>query len=181
MSNARQAFLTRLSWALMSCLLLNCRIMKMESCDPAPRQISADVLPLMAYAGKLFVGLVTTLAWQNTLYEGRNTLQYKDIKAAILSSKIFDYQIDVIDAFDSELAAKKDQQNKPNQLRTILPAPHDMYDGMPTSEERVPTDHPHQRMAALYLGGASSTSSCRTPALARRRSGVRTSRTPVRH
>ena len=124
------------------------RIMKMESCDPAPRQISADVLPLMAYAGKLFVGLVTTLAWQNTLYEGRNTLQYKDIKAAILSSKIFDYQIDVIDAFDSELAAKKDQQNKPNQLRTILPAPHDMYDGMPTSEERVPTDHPYQRMAA---------------------------------
>ena len=102
----------------------------------------------MAYGGKLFVGLVTTLAWQSTLYEKRNTLQYKDIKAAILSSKIFDYQIDVIDAFDRELAAKKDQKNKPDQLRTILPAPHDMYDGMPTSEERVPTDHPYQRVAA---------------------------------
>ena len=122
--------------------------MKMESCDPSPRQISADVLPLMAYAGKLFVGLLTTLAWQNTLYEKRNTLQCKDIKAAILSSKIFDYQIDVIDRFDRELAAKKDQKNKHDQLRTIMPAPHDTYDGMPTSRGPIPTDHPWKRVAA---------------------------------
>ena len=124
------------------------RIMKMESCDPAPRQISADVLPLMAYAGKLFVGLVTTLAWQNTLYEGRNTLQYKDIKAAILSSKIFDYQIDVLDKFERELAANKNQKSQHDQLRTIMPAPHDTYDGIPSSRGPIPTDHPWQCMAA---------------------------------
>ena len=37
------------------------RIMKQDSCDPHPRMISADAVPLMAFATKLFIGHLSTV------------------------------------------------------------------------------------------------------------------------
>ena len=75
------------------------RIMKQDSCDPFPRMISADAVPFMAFAVKLFIGVLTTLAWKtSTQRSKRNTLQLKDLKGAAASSSKFDFLIDTIDA-----------------------------------------------------------------------------------
>ena len=79
------------------------RIMKQDSCDPHPRMISADTIPLMAYAAQLFIGSLTSLAWQlSTAPAKRNTLQVKDLKAVIHASSRFDFLIDVLDMFDQQ-------------------------------------------------------------------------------
>ena len=75
------------------------RIMKQDSCDPFPRMISADAVPFMAFAVKLLIGVLTTLAWKtSTQRSKRNTLQLKDLKEAAASSSKFDFLIDTIDA-----------------------------------------------------------------------------------
>ena len=71
------------------------RIMKQDSCEPFPRMISADAVPFMAFAAKLFIGALTTLAWKlSTQRSKRNTLQLKDLKEAASSSSKFDFLID---------------------------------------------------------------------------------------
>ena len=88
------------------------RIMKQDSCDPQPRMISADAVPLMAYISQIFVGCLTSLAWQlSTAQSKRNTLQAKDLKAAIAASSHFDFLIDVVDLFDQQMM----DQQKPNE------------------------------------------------------------------
>ena len=63
--------------------------------------ISADAVPFMAFATKLFIGALTTLAWKlSTQRSKRNTLQVKDLKEAVASSSKFDFLIDTIDSFD---------------------------------------------------------------------------------
>ena len=93
------------------------RIMKQDSCDPQPRMISADAIPLMAYASQIFVGCLTSLAWQlSTAPSKRNTLQAKDLKAAIAASSHFDFLIDVVDLFDQQALEqqKASEQEKSN-------------------------------------------------------------------
>ena len=79
------------------------RIMKQDSCDPHPRMISAEAIPLMAFAVQLFIGSLTDLAWKiSTQRAKRNTLQLKDLKAAVYASSQFDFLLDVIDAFEHD-------------------------------------------------------------------------------
>ena len=76
------------------------RIMKQDSCVPQPRMISADAIPLMAHAVQLLVRLVSHIAWDvSTQPAQRNTLQLKDIIAALESSSQFDFLIDIVDMF----------------------------------------------------------------------------------
>jgi len=85
------------------------RIMKQDSCDPHPRMISAGAVPFMAFAAQNFIGCITDLAWEiSTKKCKRNTLQVKDLKAAVYASSHFDFLIDVIDAFDEQAEADKD-------------------------------------------------------------------------
>ena len=52
--------------------------MKMDSCDNAPRYISADTVPVMAAATELFIGVLSDLAWNtSTKPNKRNTLLAK--------------------------------------------------------------------------------------------------------
>ena len=82
------------------------RIMKQDSCDPHPRMVSADTIPMMAYCTQLFIGSITSLAWQLSVSpSGRNTLQVKDLKNAVHASKRFDFLIDVLDEFDTQQVA----------------------------------------------------------------------------
>jgi len=75
------------------------RIMKMDACDPVPRMISVESIPLMAYACALFVSSLSDLAWRlSAKPAGRNTLQLKDLQVAAQSSRHFDFLIDVLDA-----------------------------------------------------------------------------------
>ena len=83
------------------------RIMKQDSCDPHPRQVSADTVPFMAYMVQLFIGAMTTLAWKlSTQHAKRNTLQVKDLKLVVFSSSQHDFLIDVLDLFDEEQRKK---------------------------------------------------------------------------
>ena len=85
------------------------RIMKQDSCDPRPRQVSADTVPFIAYAAKLFIALMTKLAWQLSTQRGRrNTLQVKDIRAAVYASSHFDFLVDVVDLFDEQQQQRQD-------------------------------------------------------------------------
>lgn len=87
------------------------RIMKQDSCDPHPRMISADGVPYMAFAAQCFIGVITELAWKtSTTNCKRNTLQVKDLKAAVYSSSHFDFLIDVIDAFDEQVESEKEMK-----------------------------------------------------------------------
>ena len=75
------------------------RIMKQDSCDSRPRMVSADAIPLMTYATQLFIELIAKLAWQHsTKPHMRNTLQAKDLVAAVNNSIMFDFLLDVIDS-----------------------------------------------------------------------------------
>jgi len=77
------------------------RIMKQDSCVPQPRMISADAIPMMAHAATLLVRLISHIAWEvSTKPAQRNTLQHKDIIAALESASQFDFLIDIIDMFD---------------------------------------------------------------------------------
>ena len=79
------------------------RIMKQDACDPMPRQVSASTVPLMAYAAQVFIGLITQLAWKlSTQGAKRNTLQVKDLKAAVYATSQLDFLIDTIDMFDQQ-------------------------------------------------------------------------------
>ena len=79
------------------------RIMKQDSCEPHPRQVSADTVPFVAYAAQLFIGNLTSLAWKlSTQRAKRNTLQVKDLKVAVLASSQHDFLIDTIDLFDAQ-------------------------------------------------------------------------------
>ena len=90
------------------------RIMKQDSCDPHPRMISADTIPFMAYAVKLFIGSMTKLAWQLfTQPSKRNTLQLKDLINAINASSQHDFLVDVVVMFnDSRDSVAKSTSNK---------------------------------------------------------------------
>jgi histone H3/H4 len=80
------------------------RIMKQDASDPTPRMIAAETVPVVAYAVQLFIGSISSLAWQiSTKPAGRNTLQVKDLKAAVLASSQFDFLIDVLDMFDQQM------------------------------------------------------------------------------
>lgn len=75
--------------------------MKQDACDPQPRMISEEAVPFLAYATQLFIGSLTYLAWNLSTVRGkRNTLQVKDLQAAILSSPHFDFLIDVVDTYE---------------------------------------------------------------------------------
>lgn len=90
------------------------RIMKQDSCDPHPRMISADATPLMAYAAQLFIGSITSLAWQlSTSHAKRNTLQVKDLKAVVQASSRFDFLIDIMDIFDLQQAQSSPEPSSP--------------------------------------------------------------------
>ena len=74
------------------------RIMKQDSCDPHPRMIGAESIPVMSFASQLFIGHITKLAWNlSTQKNGRNTLQLKDIKDAVSSTSTLDFLVDVLD------------------------------------------------------------------------------------
>ena len=91
------------------------RIMKQDSCDPHPRMISADATPLMAYAAQIFIGSITSLAWQlSTTKAKRNTLQVKDLQAVVKASSRFDFLIDILDIFN-------EQQNQQEQQLMASP------------------------------------------------------------
>ena len=49
------------------------RIMKQDSCDPFPRMISADAVPFMAFAVKLLIGVLTTLAWKTSTQRSKTS------------------------------------------------------------------------------------------------------------
>jgi histone H3/H4 len=84
------------------------RIMKQDACEMEPRMISADAIATMAYASQLFVGWLTKLAWAfSTQPDGRNTLQVKDLKAAVFMSDKFDFLVDVLDIYDRQTATEK--------------------------------------------------------------------------
>ena len=79
------------------------RIMKQDACDPVPRMISVESIPLMSYACALFIGSLSDLAWRiSAKPNGRNTLQLKDLVIAAQSSRHFDFLIDVLDASEQE-------------------------------------------------------------------------------
>ena len=93
------------------------RIMKQDSCDPHPRMISAEAVPLMAYAVQLFIGCLTKLAWSiSTQPSRRNTLQLKDLKAAVHASSKFDFLLDVIDTFERDHPQQEVKRSRNNDL-----------------------------------------------------------------
>ena len=60
-------------------------------------------MPFLAYAAQVFIGLMARVAWQlSTQRAKRNTLQLKDLKAAVYASSQFDFLFDVIDAFEHD-------------------------------------------------------------------------------
>ena len=78
------------------------RIMKQDSCDSRPRMVSADAIPLMTYATQLFIELIAKLAWlHGTKPQMRNTLQAKDLVAAVNNSIMFDFLLDRTFTFTS--------------------------------------------------------------------------------
>lgn len=87
------------------------RIMKQDSCDPHPRMVSADTIPLAAYAAQLFIGSITSLAWQLSTSPGkRNTLQVKDLKNVVHSARRFDFLIDVLDMYEEQQLQQQAQE-----------------------------------------------------------------------
>jgi len=89
------------------------RIMKQDSSDPQPRQVSADTIPFMAFSSQLFIACLTNMAWRlSTTQSKRNTLQVKDLKNAILASSHWDFLIDVVDKFDDEMGRADEQQRQ---------------------------------------------------------------------
>ena len=102
------------------------RIMKQDALQGAGRRMVAMNVPgFMALATKLFIGLMTQLAWECSTKPGaRNTLQAKDLKAAVSKSKIFDFLIDVIDDFENQNSATAQLGGAP-QARKPMPPPAD--------------------------------------------------------
>ena len=124
------------------------RIMKMDACEERPRMIAANVLPIMAVAVQLFIGSVTTLAWQESRSSRkRKTLQACDIVAAVQASSRFDFLCDVVSDFQASQQHDVQIAQKPvlePRSASILNNPHsdvapgcawpgDKPDGMPAS------------------------------------------------
>ena len=83
------------------------RIMKQDSCDPAPRMISVSAILDTAYAALEFTRLLTLSAWKFfALEDKRNTLQAKDLRNAVYSSQCFDFLVDVLDMFEEGQASE---------------------------------------------------------------------------
>jgi histone H3/H4 len=98
------------------------RIMKQDSCDPQPRQVSAETIPFMAYAAQLFTTCLTEMAWRlSTTRAKRNTLQVKDLKAAILASSRWDFLIDTVDMFDDE-QLRSSEMSRQQRIAETKPA-----------------------------------------------------------
>lgn len=107
------------------------RIMKQDSCDPHPRMVSAETIPVMAYAAQLFIGAVTSVAWNIfTQRARRNTLQVKDLKAAVLACSHFDFLLDVLDMYDiqqQQFAAAEATKKHPMNQMLMGPPPSIPY------------------------------------------------------
>ena len=81
------------------------RIMKQDSCEPNPRMVAADAIPLMAFATQVLIGEITVLAYELMVHkENRRTLQLRDVLAAVNSMGKFDFLIDVV----NEVKARED-------------------------------------------------------------------------
>ena len=113
------------------------RIMKQDACYPQPRMISADTVPLMAYAAQLLIGSHSAVAWQtSTVPSGRNTLQVSDLKAVIKSNDRYDFLVDVLDIFDHNqaVAAESGESSShpadPDPGPMPMPTPHAMTHAM---------------------------------------------------
>ena len=103
------------------------RIMKQDACDPQPRMVAAETIPLMAFSAQLFIGSLTALAWQLSTTNGRrNTMQAKDLKFAVHASRRFDFLIDTLDLYDQSVAPSTERPSGPVPVSRPMPLTHDM-------------------------------------------------------
>ena len=127
------------------------RIMKQDSCDPHPRMISAEAIPNMAYAAQLFIGSLTSLAWQlSTGPNKRNTLQAKDLRAVVRASSRFDFLIDVLDMVDMSPECSGRELSVQGSPVMSLPMSHPTTDmhaqhAQMLAMRRMPSNMPPQR------------------------------------
>ena len=103
------------------------KIMKQDSCDPAPHQIGRLSVPLMSLCTHLFIGHITYIAWKmSTDPDKRNTIQLKDIKRSLQSSIKFDFLVDLVQAYDEtmeEEAAKHEGKQGKNSQAEMMEVP----------------------------------------------------------
>lgn len=72
------------------------RIKRVMKCDEDVKMISAEAPILFAKACDIFITEITMRAWAHAEENKRRTLQKSDIQAAIQTSDIFDFLIDII-------------------------------------------------------------------------------------
>jgi hypothetical protein len=71
------------------------------------RMVSADSVPLVTFATKMFIGLLSHLAWSfSTKRARRNTLQEKDLMVAVAAMDKADFLIDLLDILGEHAAEK---------------------------------------------------------------------------
>lgn len=72
------------------------RIKRVMKCDEDVKMISAEAPILFAKACDVFITEITMRAWAHAEENKRRTLQRSDVQAAIQTSDIFDFLIDII-------------------------------------------------------------------------------------
>jgi len=143
------------------------RIMKQDATDEQRRCVSADAIPLMAFSTQLLIGHITHLARKVSMEaDRRNTIQLKDIKKAITSTKKFDFLVDVLDEFDH---LKQEQQHLKDRSKSHVAArgeaelidinaaaDHMQDTGVDsTDEESNVTDGSFKSVASTFADGSS--------------------------
>jgi nuclear transcription factor Y gamma len=78
------------------------RIKKIMKADEGVNKVSAEALPLLAKACEMFIMELTLRSWTNAEFNKRRTLQKSDIAAAISSTDVFDFLVDIAPSEDTK-------------------------------------------------------------------------------
>jgi histone H3/H4 len=94
-------------------LSLTKRLMKQDAFDLRPRTVSADAVSLIEFMSEVFVGFITSVAWQvATAPAKRNTLVLRDLAAAVSCTSTMDFLLDVCVQFGAMLDIRQLNQKQ---------------------------------------------------------------------
>lgn len=137
------------------------RIMKQDSCYPYPRMVCSESVTYIAFATRIFIGMVVSLSSKlGMAVDKRNTLQCKDIKKALELCTKLDFLVDAFDQFEAEqyeLRAAPDRPPPPGPHASPPSAPIILpwaYENMAKSFAVMPEQTQPSRVAESSTDGS---------------------------
>ena len=142
-------------------LSLTKRVMKQDAFDARPRTVSANAVALMEFASEIFVGLVTSLAWQvATQPAKRNTLVLRDLGTTVDSTCMLDFLRNTVTSFGAQLEVI---EANPKQLLRIQARHHEKQLAMsrmvslnPHGSRKLVARRRQRGLHGRFLGSAES-------------------------